>query len=102
MNKTERIKRIILMQYPSIRAFAAEVGIPHGTVVSALNNGIEGMSYGKVVKICRALQIDCETFEPIPADVEDMSSSEKRLLAYYKLLDERKKNKVLEYIEDIG
>lgn len=102
MNKTEHLKEIILKKYPSIRAFASDSGIPHGTIVSALNKGIESMSYGKVIRICELLNIDCNTFEPIVVDVDKISSEEMRLLAYFKELDNKKRNKVLEYIEDIS
>lgn len=57
-NKSEKIKQEILKQYKSIRSFAKEVGIPHGTLVSALNNGIDGMAWGKVVLICEELNLD--------------------------------------------
>lgn len=56
--KSEIIKQEILKQYKSIRSFAAAVGIPHGTLVSGLNNGIDGMAWAKVVTICRALNLD--------------------------------------------
>lgn len=102
MDKTEQIKSIILKKYPSIRAFATDSGIPHGTIVSALNKGIESMSYGKVLKLCDTLQIDCGSFEPLNVEATSLNSDEKRLLAYYKVLDDRKRNKVLDYIDDIS
>ncbi len=39
-----KLKEIILRRYPSIRVFAREAEIPHGTLVSALNHGIDGMA----------------------------------------------------------
>lgn len=97
--KTSKLKKIILEKYPSIREFARQSGIPHGTIVSALNNGVEGMAWSKVITICDCLEIDYVTFEPIvPSSLDE---SQKRLLAYFGLLDERKKNKVIEYIMDI-
>lgn len=61
--KTELIRDEILKQYPSIRAFARESGIPNGTIISALNNGIDGMAFAKVVKMCECLGIDPVSFE---------------------------------------
>lgn len=61
---TLKLKDTILEQYSSIRAFARASGIAHGTIVSALDKGIGGMSYAKVRKMCECLNIDCETFEP--------------------------------------
>lgn len=101
MDKTARLKELIAQQYPSLRAFAIDAGIPYGTMVSALNNGIEGMSYGKVKTICECLNIDCGTFDPLVVN-EEMSSEEKRMLSYYSRLDDVKKKKVLEYINDIS
>lgn len=61
--KTEKLKQTIKREYKSVRSFAKEVGIPHGTLVSALNNGIDSMAFGKVYQICRFLNLDPETFE---------------------------------------
>lgn len=58
------IKNEILKNYKSIRAFAKVVDIPHGTIVSALNNGIDGMAWGKVNKICECLCLDPTTLVP--------------------------------------
>ena len=97
---TLKIKRLINERYPSVREFAKQSGIPHGTIVSALNNGIEGMAWSRVVRICDILQIDYMTFEPrVPSELGD---EEKRLLAYYSMLSDNKKDKVLQYIEDIS
>ena len=99
-DQTRRIKELIIEKYPSIREFARESGIPHGTLVSALNNGIEGMAWSKVVRICDCLNIDYGTFEPIVP--KELTDREQRLLAYFSTLDNRKKEKVIEYIEDIS
>lgn len=62
--KSEVLKSEILKKYKSIRAFAKEAGIPHGTIVSALNNGIDGMAWGKVTRICECLNLDPITLSP--------------------------------------
>ena len=96
---TNKIKQKIEEQYPSVREFARQSGIPHGTIVSALSKGIEGMAWSKVVQMCACLNVDCVTFEPIvPTDLDER---QKRLLAYYDMLDPKKQAKVMEYIEDI-
>lgn len=98
--KTIKLKREILKKYPSIREFARQSNIPHGTIVSALNNGIEGMAWSRVVSICDILDIDYVTFEPrVPSE---LSEQERRLLAYYVKLNDSKKDKVIQYIEDIS
>jgi len=98
--KTLRIKECISEKYPSVREFARQSGIPHGTIVSALNNGIEGMAWSKVIRMCDCLQIDCVTFEPV--EPKALDDTHRRLLAYYDRLDDRKKEKVFEYIKDIS
>lgn len=65
-SKSERIKAEILKKYPSVRAFARETGIPNATIVSALNNGIEGMAWSKVNQMCYFLGLDNTTLEPLP------------------------------------
>lgn len=100
-DKTKLIRDMIALKFPSVRAFARASGIPHGTVVSALNNGIEGMAWGTVMKMCECLHIDGGTFEPI-IDDDTVSVRERRLLAYYFMLDDKGKEKVLEYIKDIS
>jgi len=91
----------IYRQYPSIRAFAKACDVPHGTIVSALNNGIEGMAYAKVQKMCKTLNLDMNTFEPIfnPDNLED--KQRERVLAYFSKMSTSKQEKVLEYMQDI-
>lgn len=55
MTDSEKFKNAILHHSESIRAFAREVDIPHGTLVSALNNGIERMAWSKMKKIIGVL-----------------------------------------------
>ena len=69
-NKTEQLKKEIYKKYHSIRAFAKDCGVPHGTIVSALNKGIGGTSFANVVKMCNCLGIDCNEFNPIIVEVE--------------------------------
>ena len=102
--RSEKLKEIILRHYPSIRAFAREVDIPHGTLVSALNHGIDGMAWSKLNQICKYLQIDAENLEPLPESLkgEQMDDHAKRLLAYYQQLNDTGRAKVEEYVKDIS
>lgn len=100
--RSERLKEIILQKYPSVRAFAQEAGIPHGTLVSALNNGIDGMAWAKLNRICQCLEIDAENLEPLYKEKSSITDAEKRLLAYYNLLNGSGRAKVEEYIKDIS
>lgn len=100
-DRTILLKNEILNQFTSIRAFAKASGIPHGTIVSALDHGIDGMAYDRVIKICDTLNIDYVTFEPRRDTRTQLSEEEERLLAYYQRLSDAKKSKVIEYIKDI-
>lgn len=102
-HRSQKLVDAILNKYPSIRAFSKEVGIPNGTIISALNNGIDGMAYSKVIRICDCLQVDYVTFEPVfHVDDGKLDKQTKRLLSYYEQLSESKKEKVVEYIKDIS
>lgn len=100
VDMTEKMKMEINRQYSSIRAFAKDCGVAHGTIVSALNNGIDGMAWGKVRKMCNCLNIDCGTFEP-NYEGETLSNQEQRLLAYFSKLSEKGQKKTIEYMQDI-
>ena len=52
------IEREIKKQYKSVRQFSAISGIPQTTIASAMKNGIGGMAYETVVKICELLHIE--------------------------------------------
>ncbi|MBE5885001.1 MAG: transcriptional regulator [Lachnospiraceae bacterium] len=100
--RSDKLKDIILQRYPSVRMFAQEVGIPHGTLVSALNNGIDGMAWGRLNAVCEKLQIDPVSLEPVRPERGKNTAEEKRLLAYYELLNTEGKSKVDAYLKDIS
>ena len=100
--REEKLKEIILQQYPSVRAFAQEVGIPHGTLVSALNNGIDGMAWGRLNAICEKLRVNPVNLEPVQDKKDRITAEEKRMLAYYDLLNAEGRMKVEEYMKDIS
>lgn len=100
--RSEKLKAIILQQYPSVRMFAQEVGIAHGTLVSALRNGIDGMAWGRLNQICQKLHVDPVTLEPIHQNEGTITEQERRILAYYNLLNDSGREKVEEYMKDMG
>lgn len=65
MDKTQKLKKIILAKYNSVREFAKIIDIPSSTLNSALEKGIGGMAVDRVIKICDELNIDVKTFDPI-------------------------------------
>lgn len=56
-NLTELIKKEINSQYGSVKKFAAENGIPYGTINTALFRGVGGSSFDLILKVCRLLGI---------------------------------------------
>ena len=95
MTKTEKLKRIILDRYGSIREFSKIIEIPSTTLTSALDKGIGGMAVDRIIKICDTLDIDIKTFEPL-------NSRYKTIAAHAaEDLTEEEQKEVLKYIEFI-
>lgn len=70
MDKTKKLKNIILNKYSSIREFARVAEIPSTTLTSALDKDIGGMAVDRVIKICEILNIDIKTFDPIESNID--------------------------------
>lgn len=58
MTREELVRNKILDHYISIRRFAKELDIPYSTLMTGLQNGITGMSFDTVIKICKALNLN--------------------------------------------
>lgn len=58
MTREQRLRNLILDQYPSLRKFAQEVGVPYSTLMTLLSRDIGGASFDVVVLICKELNID--------------------------------------------
>nr|DAO81065.1 MAG TPA: hypothetical protein [Caudoviricetes sp.] len=102
MNKTEKLKHIILSKYSSIREFSKIVEIPSTTLTSALDKGIGGMAVDRIIKICETLNIDIKTFEPINNEQKNLySEEEKEHLNNFRNLNNLGKEKVITYTKDL-
>lgn len=102
MNKTEKLKHIILSKYSSIREFSKIVEIPSTTLTSALDKGIGGMAVDRIIKICETLNIDIKTFEPINNEQKNLySEEEKEHLNNFRTLNNLGKEKVITYTKDL-
>lgn len=91
MNKSEKLRHIILTKYSSIREFSKIVEIPSTTLTSALDKGIGGMAVDRIIKICSVLNIDIKTFEPLTDDTyqtNHLSKEETTLLDNYNKLND--------------
>lgn len=103
MDKTQKLKDIILSRYSSIREFAKFVEIPSTTLTSALDKGIGGMAIDRIIKICEILDIDIKTFEPLNTETKELNltDSETTLLFNYNKLNNLGKDKLIEYSNDL-
>lgn len=103
MNKTEKLKKIILNRYSSIREFAKIAGIPSTTLTSSLDRGIGGMAVDRIIKICEILNIDVKTFDPLESITSNGNLSEEEiiLLDNYNKLNNKGKGKLLDYSDDL-
>lgn len=97
MNKSEKLRGIILSRYKSIREFAKIANIPNSTIVSALDRGIGGIAVEKMIVICDLLEIDIKTLEPVAP--YSLSQTDITLFEKLKKLDDTDKYKVIGYID---
>ncbi|HJD24193.1 MAG TPA: hypothetical protein H9694_08645 [Firmicutes bacterium] len=57
----EQLKREILDQYRSIRAFTKEIGLPYSTIDNIFKRGINGTAVITVAKVFRTLGLDMDS-----------------------------------------
>lgn len=60
MSIEDDLKALILSRYRSIREFSIKIGLPQSTIDSILHRGILNAGIGKVLKICKALDISAD------------------------------------------
>lgn len=103
MDKTQKLKELILKEYGSIREFSKFVNIPSTTLTSALDKGIGGMAVDRIIKICEALNIDVKTFEPINDSNVSYLHSEKEsiLLEHYNKLNDLGKDEAIKRVSEL-
>lgn len=101
MNKTEKLKNIILNKYGSIREFAKISEIPSTTLTSALDKGIGGMAVDRVIRICEILDIDIKTFEPLKSINKSLSFKEEKLLSKFNKLNDLGKTEAIKRVDEL-
>lgn len=104
MNKTDKLKHIILSKYNSIREFSKIAEIPSTTLTSALDKGIGGMAVDRIIKICDVLNIDIKTFEPLEniSQTNDLSKEETTLLENYNKSNSEGKKMIVSYSDYVS
>jgi len=60
MTIEEKLKKLILSRYNSMREFSIEIDVPYTTIVSIFQRGIENSSVSNVIKICKTLNISAD------------------------------------------
>lgn len=103
MDKTKKLKNIILDRYGSIREFSKIVGIPSTTLTTALDKGIGGMAVDRVIKICEVLDIDVKTFEPLNLKYKEvkLSKNADEILENYNKLNKLGKKEAAKRVEEL-
>ena len=56
----EKIKKLIIEKYGSIRQFALKIDIPYTTVDTILKRGIDNSNVGNVIRICKTLGLSVD------------------------------------------
>ena len=101
MTRSEILKKEILNQYKSVRAFCMETDIPYSTLVTALERGVEGMAYGTVIRICEKLSINPVDF----SQIDDHSAVnrklvEKKVIGSFMRFNKEGRRRVLDMMDD--
>lgn len=103
MTKAEILKKEILRQYKSVRAFALNLGIPYSTLVTALERGVEGMAYGTVIRMCDQLSLNPVDFSYLEKDASlGALVLENRVMQNYLKLNDEGREKILGLMEDFS
>lgn len=101
MTKSQIMKKTILSQYKSVRQFAMELNIPYSTLVTALDRGIEGMSYETVIKMCNKLNLNPIDFTSLDAEVDvNEQLLQNKVMQSYMKLNKDGRDKVIDLMED--
>ena len=72
MTIEDKLKKLILARYRSIREFTLVIDMPYSTLDSIFRRGIGNSSVTNVIKICKALEISADAL----AEGEIISASE--------------------------
>jgi len=60
MGKEDYIKMLIKESGKSIKKFSDDIDVPYSTLLTILNNGIDGASFGNITRICNGLSISLD------------------------------------------
>ena len=106
MTIEEQLRKEILKQYGSVRAFTNEIGVSYSTLDSALKRGISNAGVSTMIRVFQALQLDIENIQRgdlyYSAENENAPSrKDAALLAMFNQLNEEGQEKLLDYADDL-
>jgi len=88
------IKDEIKKQYKSVRQFSMASGIPQTTLMSAFKNGVNGMAYETVVKICSLLHIELVNYNTHLVMTDDVIN----MINMFNALDEKGEHAIMAFM----
>ncbi len=108
----EQLKREILDQYRSVRAFTQVIGLPYSTVDNIFKRGINGTAVITVARVFRALGLDMDSIgrstlrrqgEPSgpPAVLTEEEQHLEQLADNYRVMNEEGRETLLRLSEDM-
>lgn len=59
----EKLKKIILNKYNSIKSFSEKIDVPYTTIDTILKRGIKKANINNIIKICNELNISVDELE---------------------------------------
>lgn len=86
MTREEYIKSLISEKGYTVKAFAAQIGVPYSTLRSILSSGVGGASVDNAIRICKGLGITVDALSKceFPSSDYSLSDKEKALITAYR------------------
>lgn len=68
-----KLKKLIIEKYGSVRNFSIKIGIPYTTVDSILKRGLDNSNVGNVIKMCKALNLSIDSLLDNKENISNLS-----------------------------
>ena len=87
MTLEERLKKIILARYRTVKDFAAEIDLAYSTVDTILRRGVKKASVTNIITICHALNISVDELAQGNIVSVESTTNQKKIVEGSALLD---------------
>ena len=87
MTLEERLKKIILARYRTVKDFAAEIDLAYSTVDTILRRGVKKASVTNIITICHALNISVDELAQGNIVSVESTNNQKKIVEVSALLD---------------